>query len=55
MESEKSSECPGFEGRGVNKRHTGFSGGETILCGAVMEDTCHCAFVKTHRTTQPEV
>ena len=38
------------EGR-ITKKITGDLGGsETILSDPVMVDTCHCTFVKTHRT-----
>lgn len=33
----------------MNSQKTGFQGSETTLCDTIMMDTCHFAFVQTHR------
>ena len=50
LKSSLVSRDPGGGGR-IKKKITGDLGGsETILSDPVMVDTCHCTFVKTHRT-----
>ena len=48
------SDCQGFgyEEAGISEIRELSRGSKTILHATVITDTCHCAFVKIHRTAE---